>query len=813
MKKFFLAIIFLSFLGTLTAQVKNVNPDPNGEPWIVGGWKELTKDEISKIPELKIPDNIKNKDLPASLDNSTLPYFRPVFSQTDGCCAQASGVAYNFTYEINRARGTSANTFNNQFPTHYTYNFLNGGSGSNGSNYVEGWAIIKANGCPTVQQYGGLAKDPTYWMSGYNLYSDAMQYRVTDVFRIDVSTAEGLENLKFWLYNHGDGSSTGGLVNFSAGINTGDFNMTYDNIITSWGESVNHAMTFVGWDDNIGYDVNNDGQITNNIDITGDGVVDMRDWERGAMIMVNSWGTYWGDNGKAYVLYRLLALPPSEGGIGGGNYVYSINVNPQFHKQIYLKVKMSHNCRNKIKVSAGVATDINASAPEYTLDFPLFNYQGGCYDMQGNATSAPIQFSLDVTPLLSYVDSGQEAKFFMIVNENDPYDTVSGVIDSLYLVDNAGNQYACNMANVPINNNSETTIGLNATINFDEQNITTENLPQGTVNQYYSQQLSAEGGESPYTWFIKTPVSETEITDNYPEISSNPITFTNNDDGYGMQVIDFKFPFYGKEYDTLYIVTDGSIRFVPGFDYIRTADAIKMMNIISPFASDLMIYDGTNQGVFYEGDSSHATFRWHTALWSDENANVDAAVTLYSDGTIKFFYNNGITQGLSWASGISAGDGFNYYITSYSGENDPSNMAVLLQPSAFPKGMLLSSDGEFYGTPKQDGQWNLIFGVQDARNIIKQKTLNFTVEPSNSILQTGNEIKIYPNPANSNFVVNSSEKIDKIEVVNLQGKICKTSKIVNQNKKIDVSTLPSGVYIVKIFTDTEIYSNKILIIH
>ena len=48
---------------------------------------------------------------------------------------------------------------------------------------------------------------------------------------------------------------------------------------------VGHALTVIGYDDEIGVDLNNDGEITNDIDINGDDVVDMGDWEMGALIL------------------------------------------------------------------------------------------------------------------------------------------------------------------------------------------------------------------------------------------------------------------------------------------------------------------------------------------------------------------------------------------------------------------------------------------------------------------------------------------------------------------------------------------------
>ncbi len=805
MKKILILLISTVLAFNLQAQVKNVNPNPDGEPWIIGGWKSPTKKELFKIPFLKIDKKFKTKNLPQSLDNSTLPYFRDVFSQTDGSCAQASGVAYNFTYELNRARGTAANVAQNQFPTHYTYNFLNGGSGSNGSWYGDGWNIIKASGCPTVETYGGLAQSSNYWMSSYSDYESGMGNRIVEAFNIDVSTAEGLENLKYWLYNHADGSDDGGIVNFAAGISIDDYNITYDNIITKWGYSTNHAMTFVGWDDNISYDVNNDGQITNDIDITGDGQVDMKDWEKGAMIMVNSWGTSWGDNGKAYVMYRLLALPVSEGGIGASNVVSSILVRPEYDEKMKMRIKMEHSCRNKIKIVAGISSDVSANEPEYSLSFPLFNYQGGEYYMRGN-NSSPIEFSLDISPLLSYIESGEDAKFFLQVYENDEYNSYNGTVNSFSVVNSSSEEFNSLQTDVSIVNNDVTTLSVVGNAVFDAPEITTNFLADAYKNQTYSSQLEANGGSIPYCWNVLFDFSEQNITENYPNINSQELNFSNDDDGYAQQIIDFEFPFCGKFYDTLFIRTDGSIAFEPGFTYLRTEDAIISSKIISVFASDLMIYPAEGDAVYYEGDENSAIFRWKTSIYDQPYLIVDVAVKLFPDGKIQFFYNN-TSNGLTWASGLSNNDGMNYYITSYSGNNDPTGTKVEISGSNFPQGMSLSEEGIFSGTPANTGNWDINFACKDFDNIFSTKQLQFTVvEGSKIIAKDNSKVKIYPNPADDFiYILTNFDRNEefKIKIHDLNGKIMyKYDNIVKSFGKnvfyIDLKNFKSGVYIISI---------------
>ena len=70
-----------------------------------------------------------------------------------------------------------------------------------------------------------------------------------------------------------------------------------------------HAISLIGWDDNIQIDFNHDGSITTD--------------EHGAWIALNSWGAEWGDDGVFYVSYNdtdfkqmwgYKYIPPEDGG-------------------------------------------------------------------------------------------------------------------------------------------------------------------------------------------------------------------------------------------------------------------------------------------------------------------------------------------------------------------------------------------------------------------------------------------------------------------------------------------------------------------
>lgn len=794
MKKLLFSLIALILAVGAQTQVTNINPDPNGDPWIVGGLRELTPEDynmLNKLPQWKLENPVNSRDLPLQVDNTTNPWFRPIFSQSGGSCGQASGVGYNFTYEIDYERQVPANVSQNQYPTHYTWNFLNGGNGG-GSWYFDGWMIIREGGCPTVAEYGGMAAGGAErWMTGYEMYYNAMFNRTLEFYSIDVSTYEGLETLKQWLNSRDGGTLPGGLVNFGAGI--GQSTMSYlptgtpqagKPVIVQWGSSADHAMTFVGYDDEICYDFNNDGQYTTDIDINDDGLVNLKDCEVGGLIMANSWGEGWGFDGKSYVMYKLLADPIEEGGIWA-NATHIVQAKPGAEPLLTFKTTIKHTSRNKLKLMAGLSTDLNSQKPEYSRSFPIYSYQGGSRYMQGGTSNADktIEIGLDVTDLLSYVESGQEVRFFLQVVEQDPYFEGDGEVVAFSIIDYTDGQeeLISEQENISIANNDTTLLWVNKVIDFDKVQVTTEELEPATAYEPYSFQLEATDGIPPYEWSFHLEYAEEEISDPFPAIDANQLQPTNDDDGYTMQIIDFDFPFYGKTYNELTILTDGTITFDGNFGYIRDDQAIMTNCCIAAYCSDLMIYPSEDDGIFYEGDETHATFRWRTSKYDDPGFDVDVVITLFPDGSIQFFYGDDITASTDWSSGVSNGDGSSFLISSIAGSvNIPSDYATQVSSEPFPMGMAISQDGTFYGTPTElDKSWDITFKVTDYTRISNQKTLVFSTElvsVNDFVITDDQYVNISPNPFNTylDFSVLGKSGYYQIQLSDASGRFVQT---------------------------------------
>ncbi len=438
----FVYVFFLVFIA-IKAQVVNINPDPNGTPWITGGVPRVTpeiENVIQQIPNMNLLSTITP---PSYIDNSANIYMRTIFEQSRGSCAQASGIGYVFTYEINWLRNLPADTSlyeENWYPTHFTYNYLNKGLGSEGSYIWDGWEIVKEMGCPNVPTYGGMHinKDTTYWMSGYDKYKQAMGNRVSyyEIIDFGEDSEEALILLKQWLFNHNNDTATfGGLSSFTTNMQacTYDYININEWILIDWSNPSgdNHQLTIVGYNDTICYDFNNDGQYTDTIDINNDSIVDMRDWEHGVLKIANSWGSVgYGKGGYAYWPYRFLPHYVVDTSTSPWDTIYAMDGQAtyvvyveDYEPEVTLRAKIKQKPRNVLRFEVGYGNDANAEPPpiDSTEQYFALTFKSDTNPMRGKDNHDPIELELDYNYFFSDEDYG---KLFL--------DIWNGRIDSSY---------------------------------------------------------------------------------------------------------------------------------------------------------------------------------------------------------------------------------------------------------------------------------------------------------------------------------------------------------------------------------------------
>lgn len=731
---------------------------------------EVELNWMKNLPRLEYQSTSeKISELPWWLNNAEQPYFRSIFNQGSAAsCGQASGVSYNFTYEINRARNLPSNVPENQYPTHFHWNFSSGGDGWFGSSYFHSFEILRTNGSPNIADYGGMDYGgDKRWMNGYNEWYNGMFNRIEGVYTIDVSSPEGLQTLKHWLHNHLDGSEIGGVASFYA---NSPFNLkplpagtpeASRLVIANWAGLPAHAMVVVGYNDSIRWDYNGDSQYTNHIDLNGDGIVDMKDWEIGGLLFGNSYGDTWANNGFAYMMYKTLADNVFDGGIWEHS-MHVLKVKSDYSPLLTTKITLKHTSRQNVKVQLGISADTSLQLPEHTIEFPIFNFQGGINYMQGGNTEADktIEFGLDITPLLDFIEPGQTARYFLQVIESDPGNQYAGEIGSFSIINYSGEATAEHQypdQNIVILNNGITTLGINAAINYDRIRIQTAELPALTPNEQMVFQLEANGGFEPYKWSIKQEYSEHYVPfTSSPGFEKQESTFA----GWGQwQTInlDFSFPFFDTTYEKITAFANGFIMFKErAYPYPYWLDPMVLFNTfecVAPLmARELKLKAENNDTIWFEPAADHIRVNWRLTY---EAGNVQTPVVfsavLFEDGRIEYHYEAfAFAENCKWVAGVSKGDKINYHLLEISGKQEiTSNTGFGLSPVALPGTLNICNDGILTCTHDGSGIiYDILVQVSDNRNISDEKSfqltdaIQFSFEPSQENLIAGTSASI-----------------------------------------------------------------------
>jgi hypothetical protein len=315
-------------------------------------------------------------------------------------------------------------------------------------------------------------------MTDFNKYDEGMSNKISEYNLIPFNTTyASLDALKHWLADHGEGSATGGLANiaiFTIGWNpystipSGSPEESGKKMISQWGSSDGHALTIVGYNDEIWcFDIDGDDQYTNDEDVDGDGDVDLFDCEKGAFKVANSWGTGFGDRGFIFVPYKLMAA-----GLQWADTAYVCKSQGDNEPLLGIKTSIEYPERNKLGFKVGYAQNANQTTPLNSTFYNSFIYQGGANQMRG-AYNGPIEIGLDFGYWYQNEDVG---KIFFIVDENENGIPTSGLIENFSMVDYRWGEVFelfCDETNVSIVNNDETVLSIDYDLIPHESDIVT----------------------------------------------------------------------------------------------------------------------------------------------------------------------------------------------------------------------------------------------------------------------------------------------------------------------------------------------------
>lgn len=710
--------------------------------------------DFPDYPQLQLSDKSRTTELPAIHDNSGQPYLRPVFRQQGASCGQTASVAYNFCYEINRLRGLSSDTSINQYPSHFVWNFMNGTLPyyGEGVSYYHTFDVLYDAGCPTEDYFGPITMDDSYyWMDGYDGYFQAMHNRASGMNSIYAGTPEGLLILKHWLHNHLEGSLVGGVANYYAG-------MPYlppalpagtpeagKHVEIAFEQYASHALTIVGFNDSIRYDVNNDGLYTNTVDITGDGIVDMQDWEIGGLKFVNSYGTEWGDSGFCYMLYRTLAMKYGQGGIWN-NSVHVLQADTAYQPLLTIKARVKHNKRGRIRITAGISSDTARNYPEKTISFSVFNYQGLDYYMSGNTDpeGKSLEFGLDITPLLNYTTAGSPYLIFLIIDETDPDGSGDGMIQQFSVMsylNQETTEFICSDTPLALLNNDRTLASVvvltdaEPIVVFPDSPVVVESGSQTEV------QFSATGGNPPYKWELSHLYTESGSHLNYNIPEGELQSPTDPETGYSTIPLPFSFPYFGRYYDTLYMHVNGYLMFekqdMPYYYLLFDELYLRQIRAIACYMNKyLAIHQNTDNYMTVAVHPDRVVFNWRISDPAGLNSAVFSA-SVYPDGKIEIHFGPAsVEKGFYPVTGLGNGTRHETFFSEFSGRKTSEGQVTTFIPSVLPQEIFLNDNGILSIGPQSgtfSGEISLL--VSDAKRLTTDKRILITNGPEINIRQ------------------------------------------------------------------------------
>jgi hypothetical protein len=319
--------------------------------------------------------DIREAPLPLSVDNSISPAFPPIGDQgTLNSCIAWATTYYQLSYEYSLASGN-----NTVFSPKWTYNLINGGKGEY-TTYSDAYTVLQKNGAATWTDFP-YDSNFTEWSLNPTVWRKALNYRITSteqVYDPDINTL--IQNMKTQLAEkHVVTIMTYVFSWVSTNIQDSPYTPGQDPYIgqyiaayMSGSQLQKHAMTVVGYNDDIWADLN------------GNSALDYG--ETGAFKVANSKGLQDWNSGFRWVAYDALRKnsavrdfdpiwPPvarSAEGIFLPDNVYVMKTRAGYSPTMVAELSLNHAKRGQLAVNLGISQS-PAPAPSSTWDTAALN--------------------------------------------------------------------------------------------------------------------------------------------------------------------------------------------------------------------------------------------------------------------------------------------------------------------------------------------------------------------------------------------------------------------------------------------------------
>ncbi|NLD50596.1 MAG: C1 family peptidase, partial [Clostridiaceae bacterium] len=440
---------------------------PLGKDVVIERTPEIVN-QYSKAAPASVTDSVYNPetyyeqtDLQPFVDNSTLPYFPPIRHQgTISSCTSFSTAYYQATHMIALANGwdtkdTSNNS--NKFSPKWAYNLINDGK-DNGTSQVNAYRLFMEQGIAT---WNDFPYDENFldWPTNSETWQNASLYKPDKVGYLQIwdgsdtpvedQSDDTLNNIKQLLNN-------GYVLSFNTVISdwiykpiTDNLNSSNDNMLVGRAAcymrdsdipgDLAHAMTIVGYCDDVWVDINNNSQIDRG--------------ELGAFKIANSWGSSWGidpytqktanGDGFIWLCYDALNKVSSVNGINHTasrcmaideyNTAFWMTVKAPEPPSLLARIRINHSKRNQLKYELGYS-EAGKSSPDVVWTPYILNRDCGGFSFDGTEAFSVGTVVLDFSNLILNNNVSKAGLRWYIRISDTIADGSKGLVESVELI-------------------------------------------------------------------------------------------------------------------------------------------------------------------------------------------------------------------------------------------------------------------------------------------------------------------------------------------------------------------------------------------